>query len=260
MSLLLSKSIALLILPPAGLILLAAVGLLFWKYRGAKGLIVVSLILLWALSTAPIRDLLISPLETHYAALKVNIHTQKQLAQDDIAIVLLGGGIYESAPEYAGRNALSNHALMRTVYAADLARKTGLDVYATGGTGLSGNKESEGHVMKRWLVKFGVNPGNVFYENAAKNTWQNAANMQQILQRKNIKKIILVTTAWHMPRAVHIFKQQGLAVIPAPCAFVAKKSAYDLLSFLPKAGRLKDSSDALHEYMGILWYQWAYAD
>jgi len=258
--LLLTKSIALLLLPPAGLILLAAFGLLFLKYRGSKELVIISLALLWVLSTEPVRDALISPLETHYSALKINHQTQKMFANDHVAIVLLGAGIYEQAPEFSGRNALSDHALMRTIYAADIAKKTELEVYTTGGAGLSGNKEPEAKVMQRWLIKLGVAPGKIFREDSAKTTWENAAHIQQVLQKKGIKKIILVTTAWHMPRAVHLFKSQDLSVIPAPCAFVAEKGAYNLLSFLPQAHVLADSSDALHEYMGILWYQWVYAE
>lgn len=257
--LLVTKSIALLLLPPAGLILLAALGLLFLKYRGGKELVIISLALLWLLSTEPVRDTLISPLENHYSALKLNHKTQKMLANDHVAIVLLGAGIYEKAPEFSGRNALSNHALMRTIYAAEIAKKTSLDLYATGGAGLSGNRESEAKVMQRWLIKLGVDPGQIFSEETAKTTWENATHIQQILQDRGIRKIILVTTARHMPRAVHVFKSQGLNVIPAPCAYVAEKGAYDLLSFLPQAHVLAGSSDALHEYMGILWYQWAYA-
>jgi len=260
MNLFISKSIALLLLPPAGLILLAVLGLLFWKYRGGKEIIVIALILLWALSTEPIRDTLITPLENHYPVLNINTHSQQMLAKSNIAIVLLGGGIYEKAPEFGGRNALRNHALMRTIYAADLAKKTKLDVYSSGGKGLSGNNEPEAKIMNRWLIQFGVDPTKVFRENAAKTTWQNAALLKKRLQQQGIKKIILVTTAWHMPRAVHVFKTQGFDIIPAPCSFVSRRSNYDILSFLPQAHVLADSSDALHEYLGILWYQWAHAD
>jgi len=258
--LLITKSIALLLLPPASLILLAVVGLLFLKYRGGKELVIIALALLWILSTEPMRDALVSPLETHYTALKINHKNMKMLENDNIAIVLLGGGIYEKAPEFNDRNALSDHALMRTIYAAELAKRTKFDVYATGGPGLSDNKESEGKVMQRWLIKLGVRPSKVFSEASAKNTWENATHIRDILQKKEIKRIILVTTAWHMPRAVHVFKSQGLQVIPAPCAYVATKGAYNMLSFLPQADVLADSSDALHEYIGILWYQWAYAE
>ncbi|MBL4759275.1 MAG: YdcF family protein [Mariprofundaceae bacterium] len=259
MTLLISKSIALLLLPPSGLILLAALGLLFWKYRGGKELVVVSMLLLWLLSLEPVRDVLIMPLENHYAALNLNQSAQQQLSRENIAIVLLGGGVYEKAPEFGGRDALSSHALMRTVYAANVARKTGLDVYSTGGA-LSLGEEPEGKVMNRWLIKFGVDPTKVFREGKARTTWENAANLKNILNEKNIKKIILVTTAWHMPRAVHVFKAQGFDVIAAPCAFVSKRNAYNMFSLLPQAHVLADSSDALHEYMGMLWYQWVHTD
>jgi len=260
MSLFISKSIALLLLPPAGLILLAVSGLLFWKYRGGKETIIMALILLWGLSTEPIRDTLVTPLENHYPVLDINMSNQQVLAKSNVVIVLLGGGIYEKAPEFSGRNALRDHALMRTIYAANLAKKTNLDVYSSGGKGLSGKDEPEAKVMNRWLIQFGVDPTKVFRENAAKTTWQNAALLKKRLQQRDIKKIILVTTAWHMPRGVHAFKAQGFDVIPAPCAFVSRRSSYNILSFLPQAHVLADSSDALHEYLGIVWSQWVHAD
>jgi len=262
MSLFISKSIALLLLPPGGLIVLIALGLLFWKFRGGKELIITALVLLWVLSTEPVRDVLISPLESHYAALKINHYNynQQQFSHDHMVIVLLGGGIYQNAPEFNGQNALKDHALMRTLYAAELAKKTALDIYSTGGTGASGNQEPEAKIMNRWLIKFGVDPNKTFRENAAKTTWENAALLKAILQKKDIHNIILVTSAWHMPRSVHAFKAQGFDVIPAPCAYVGNQGAYNLLSFLPQAHVLADSSDALHEYMGILWYQWVYPD
>ncbi|MDQ6967453.1 MAG: YdcF family protein [Mariprofundaceae bacterium] len=260
MTLFISKSIAFLLLPPGGIILLALLGLLFWKYRGGKELIIASMVLLWVLSTEPMRDALISPLESHFSVLKINPPMIHQLRQEHVAIVLLGGGMYKQAPEFGNRNALKGHALMRTLYAAQVAKKTGLDIYSTGGRGMGGRDEPESRVMNRWLIKFGVDPKHVFREDTAKTTAENAANIKRILQKKNINKIILVTTAWHMPRSVHVFKSQGLDVIPAPCAYVAKLGDYNILSFLPQAHVLADSSDALHEYLGILWYQWVYAD
>ncbi len=253
MGLLLAKAVSQLLLPPGGLVLLGSLGLVFWRRRWGRMLAGLALALLWLLSTEPVRDALISPLEQSYAPLDV-----AALPDDVGAIVLLGGGIYEKAPEYGGKDALGKYALMRTVYAAELYRATGLPVYPTGGAVLSETTEPEGAVIRRWLVRLGVPAEAVHPETEADNTWENAANVRRMLARAGIHRAILVTSAYHMPRSVAAFRAQGLEVVPAPCAYIAEREPYDLRSFLPRWNVLSDSGDALHEYLGMLWYRLRY--
>ncbi len=254
MSLLISKSISQLLLPPGSLILLTLFGLIFWQRRWGRMLIALGMASLWLLSTEPVRDLLAEPLEGAYPALNVDT-----LSAGSMAIVLLGGGLYEKAPEFGGRDSLGTHALMRTVYAADLARKTGVPVYPTGGVVLSDTTEAEGVVMRRWLQRFGIPAGMVHAEVAANNTWENAANLKTTFRHAGIKHLVLVTSAYHMRRSVWVFRQQGLEVIPAPCAYMVEREPYDIRSFLPRWNVLSDSGDALHEYLGLLWYKIRYS-
>jgi len=253
LGLLISKSVSQLLLPPGGLILLGLVGLVFWQRRWGRMLILLALALLWLLSTEPVRDALMHPLEKNYPALNADT-----LPAGNMAIVLLGGGLYEKAPEFSGRDSLGSHALMRTVYAADVARKTGLPVYPTGGPVLSDTTEAEGLVMQRWLVRLGVPVAMVHAETAARNTWENAANLKSMMKNNGIEHVVLVTSAYHMTRSAWVFRQQGLDVIPAPCAYLAKREPYDIRSFLPGWHVLSDSADALHEYMGLIWYKIRY--
>ena len=142
MELLLTKSLSQLILPPSGLILLGLLGLLLHRKRFGRILIVCSFALFWLLATEPVRDLLLNPLEEAHKPFDV-----AQLSSTEgVAIALLGGGIYEKAPEFGGRDSLNGYAMMRTIYAAELARKTGFDIYASGGAVLSEESEPEGVV------------------------------------------------------------------------------------------------------------------
>jgi len=253
-----SKALSQLLLPPGGLILLAVLGLIGWKARWGRALVALSLLLLWMLSTEPVRDVLLAPLENHYPAFSsenVSIHS---LDRAHVAIVLLGGGIHEKAPEYGGRDALSRYAMMRTVYAAYLAKQTGLDIYTTGGIVLSEATEPEGILMQRMLMRLGLPETAIYTETKAKNTWENAANLEHPLQDQGIKTIVLVTTAWHMPRSVWAFEQHGFKVISAPCDYVVKRGSYDIRSWLPRWHVMADSADGLHEYMGLLWYRMRY--
>jgi len=258
LSLLISKAVPQLLLPPGGLIVLALIGLIGWKARWGRVLVALSLLFLWLLSAEPVRDALLSPLENHYPAFASDTVSTQTLNSANNVIVLLGGGINEKAPEYGGRDVLSRYALVRTVYAAHLARQTGLDVYTTGGVVLSETSEPEGLLMQRMLIRLGLPESVIHMETAAHNTWENAANLRRILNGKGISRIVLVTTAWHMPRSVWSFEQNGFEVITAPCDYVVKREPYDIRSWLPSWHVMADSADGLHEYMGWLWYRLRY--
>lgn len=258
-SLLISKLVTQLLLPPGSLVLLAIVGLLFMRRWWGKGLLLLSVAGLWLLSTGPVRDDLARPLEFASPALSESAVQQlAQLPQGSTAIVVLGGGIRENAPEYGGRDELEHYALQRVLYAADLSLKTGLPVFASGGLPLSRAKETEGGIMRRQLIRFGVPEDRAFAEEASNNTWQNALFLKQMLQARGIGHVVLVTTAWHMPRSLWCFRQQGLTVTPAPTDFMTYLGSRDARSFLPDAGKLNDSSLALHEYIGLAWYRLRY--
>lgn len=251
MSLLLGKAVSQLILPPGGLILLAMLGLVYYRRLWGRLLVFLALLLFWLLSTEPVRDALLNPLEQAYAPLQ----TDHLPTDEKLAIVLLGVGVYEKAPEFEGKDSLSGFAMMRTLYAAELALKTGFDIYPSGGVALSATTETEGAVMQRWLKRFGVAESAIHVEAAARSTWENAMNIKEKIAAQDVSTVILVTTAWHMPRSVWSFERQGLKVIAAPCDYKVEREPYDLRSFLPRWNVFSDSCDGLHEYLGLLWYR-----
>lgn len=254
-ALILSKLIGQLLLPPAGLILMGLVGVIGWRRRWGRGLVLASLVLFWLLAISPVRDALLAPLEHAYPPLATDADLG---SPKDTAIVLFGGGIYARAPEYGGADALHRSALSRTVYAADLALRTGLSVYPSGGESLKGKAEPEGRIMRRWLLRLGLPADHVVVENRARTTWQNAVYLKALLDAHGIKRAVLVTSAWHMPRAVWSLKAQGITVIPAPCDYVESRLSYDVLDYVPQWQTLAASGEALHEYLGWLWYHLRY--
>jgi len=248
--LMISKSLSQLILPPSGLILWAVLGLVFWKKAWGRWLVALVLLLFWLLSTEPVRDLLLNPLEHQYSPFHIESVAGKQAA-----IVVLGGGVQEKSLDYQGEDTLSRFAMMRVIYAAKIAEQTPFPVYATGGTPLSEVAEAEGSVMRRWLIWFGVDMTRIHAENQSNTTWENATLTQALLAKKHIKTVILVTSAWHMPRAVWCFEAQGLTVITAPTDYFTEQEAYDLRSFLPHWSVFFESGQALQEHLGLLWYK-----
>lgn len=256
--LLAGKLIGQLLLPPGCIIVLAVVGLLAGRRWWGRVLLVGSLAALWLLSTGAVKDALLAALEHAEPPLDAVAVEQLRESPGHTAIVLLGGGTRENAPEYGGADDLPAIAMLRTLYAAELAQKTGLPVYATGGRVLSMSDESEGAIMLRRLMQFGVSAESAFAEQASQNTWQNAVYMQRMLSDRGIKQVVLVTSAWHMPRALWCFEQQRMKVIPAPMHYLGLQRPMDARGLFPDAGALADSSLALHEYIGLAWYRLRY--
>lgn len=244
-----------LLLPPGSILMLAIVGLLARRCWWGRALLLTSLAALWLLSTIPVRDALIRPLELSSPPLGAQAVADLREQSAGTAIVLLGGGVREAAPEYAGADDLPHAAMLRTIYAAELAIKTDLPVYATGRRVLRQEGESEGAIMVRRLLQFGVPAGSAFAEQMSTNTWENAVSLHRLLQDRGVSRVVLVTNAWHMPRSRWCFEQQGFSVIPAPVDYLTSQRAFDVRGLVPDAGVLADSSLALHEYIGIAWYR-----
>ncbi len=91
-------------------------------------------------------------------------------------------------------------------------------------------------------------------EDASANTLESARFSFQQLKPLGIKRIYLVTQAWHMPRAIRAFQSAGFEVIPAPTAYTTHYET-TLLTFLPSASALHDSQIFVHEAIGLLWYR-----
>jgi len=242
--------IAAFLLPPLSLLLVLALGLflLYRRRKYAKPLLLAAFGLLWLISTPYFAEGALHLLEARTAALD----SQSVRHQTAAAIVILGGGTYFHAPEYAGQDAVNGQTLLRLRYGAKLQRETGKPVLVSGGKPF-GNQLSEAQQMRAALEQDFQVPVR-WIEETSDNTFENASNAFQILQKAGIKKIYLVTHAWHMPRAAGIFRHAGFEVIEAPTAFTTRHQT-GLPVFLPRAESLRDSKIFVHEVIGLLWYR-----
>ena len=234
------------LLPPLSLLLGTLAGLLLLRAypRLGRVLLTASLALLWLCSTPYFAEGALRLLESEIKA--VDTHTQPA-----DAIVVLGGGTYFHSPEY-GSDTVGEYTLVRLRYAAKLHRETGKPLLVTGGKPL-GNTLSEAQQMRAVLEQeFGVPVR--WVEDASDNTLENAKYSYQLLQKEGIKRIYLVTHAWHMPRSIMVFRAAGFDVVPAPTAFTTRYQT-DLLSFVPRAEALHNSKVLMHELIGLLWYR-----
>ncbi|OFZ67089.1 MAG: hypothetical protein A2V79_00940 [Betaproteobacteria bacterium RBG_16_56_24] len=247
MSWFITNFIAAFLLPPLSLLLALALGifLLYRRSGFARPLLLAASGLLWIASTPYFAEGALHMLESQTAALDGS-------HQNADAIVILGSGTYFRAPEYAGQDTVNGHTLLRLRYGAKLQRETGKPILVTGGKPL-GNAISEAQQMRAALEQDFHVPVR-WTEDASGNTLENARYTFQTLQKEGIRRIFLVTHAWHMPRAALSFRHAGFEVIEAPTAFTTRYQT-DLLAFLPRAESLHDSKIFIHEVIGLLWYR-----
>ncbi len=169
------------------------------------------------------------------------------------AIVVLGGGRYTEAPEYGG-DTVNSDALVRLRYAARLHRQTGLPILVTGGA-LFDERAAEAELMSEALTR-DFNVPVKWTEVRSRDTAENALYTRELLRAAGIKRVYLVTQAYHMRRAVQAFVHVGLDPVPAPTGFTTlDRSDYRVFGYLPSANALRNSSRALHERAGYWWHE-----
>ncbi len=236
------------LLPPLSLVLLGCLG--WWLARrfrfAGNTIIITSIALLLALSTGAGSRLLVAPLENR----SLPVPNPKMV--DAKAIVILGGGRSFAAPEDDNRDQPSAQTLARLRHGARLYRMTGLPILVSGGAPDRGG-ESEAAVMARALREDFHIPVR-WIEGTSENTAQNATHAATMLREAGIDRVLLVTDALHMSRAMQIFSKTSLMVVPAATDFRSHKPL-SVADFIPSAGGLQSSHYALHEWIGLVWYR-----
>jgi uncharacterized SAM-binding protein YcdF (DUF218 family) len=244
----LGKIFSSLAFPPGIFIVFALVAFilyLFKKRKAAFGIVALDVILIYLLSTNAFASFLIAPLENKYPPI-----SETQGAQ---AIVVLGGGYNDQSPEYGGEAALAPEAEKRAIYGLELAKSFNLPLVYSGGTSFAvTTKGSEAEAAGRLWQSLGVPKARITLEKESLDTKTNASNVATLLKGK---RIVLVTSAYHMPRAMLSFQKAGMSAIPAPTYYMAKRSPCMWPDYLPSVWALETSFSALHEYIGLPYYR-----
>ena len=115
---------------------------------------------------------------------------------------------------------------------------------------------AEGEYLKELAIKYGVSEENIILTDEVQNTDQEAKAIKKILTEN--AKIILVTSAFHMPRAEKVFKAANINVIPFPVDFQSSKLKTTIMDFIPSAVSLFDTSHFVREMIGRLYYNLKY--
>jgi uncharacterized SAM-binding protein YcdF (DUF218 family) len=244
-----SAALKSLLLPPAPLLIAALAG---WLLRTrwpslAAWMVGLAIGLLYALSTPMVAGLLMSCLQTDPP---LDVAEARRAA----AIVVLSGDLSARSLEYGG-DTVGGLTLQRLRYAARLQHETALPVLVTGGRFRKSSQPLAILMADTLTSEFGVPVR--WTEDRSQSTFENATFTAALLKDSGIHTILLVTHAWHMPRAKAAFAAAGFDVIPAPTEFHSL-SRDPLTGLLPNANALAMSSYAVHELIGLAWYRLAY--
>ena len=224
------------LLPPAGPMLVAVLGacLIRRRPRLARVCLAIGLGSLWLMSTPVVSDALTGMVEA-YPPLDM------RSAAGASAIVILGGGGQRwLAPEY-GAPAAEPLLLERLSYGAYIARKTGLPVLVTG-------YRMEAAAMRDTLRRnFAVDPR--WVDDESYDTFENARNSVRVLAAAGVNRIVLVTRATHMRRAVEEFIAAGMQVVPAPVGMLARREL-GVFRYVPNPDALLRTHSAIYELLG----------
>ncbi|MGC9505053.1 YdcF family protein [Baaleninema sp.] len=179
------------------------------------------------------------------------------------AIVVLGGATRSPSPPRPWVEV--NEAGDRTLYGAKLYLDGKAEYVVLSGGRISwrGEVGSEAEDMAKIVEAMGVPSEQILLDRTSLNTHQNAVNVKEILEERGIQRVLLVTSALHMPRSLRVFKKQGIDAIPAPTDFLvtdaslaAMSDSWEaiVLNIMPDAQRLALTTRALKEYVGIVVY------
>jgi uncharacterized SAM-binding protein YcdF (DUF218 family) len=235
------------ILPPASLLILIAAGLLIRRrYRRTGNILVLSgLALLYALSLAPVADMILRPLERAHPGL-----INEKVSAD--AVVVPGAGSVDLEWMGAGPDP-SAESGMRLMKGVELAQKLHLTLILCGGNGEPFATDlRDADAMAAAALRLGIPSRQVVVENESRNTLENSHAVRRLAQGN---RIILVTSAYYMRRAVALFERRGFTVIPAPVYFLTQHRKKNLSALIPGARNLDRSSVGIAEWISMGWWR-----
>ncbi|RUM41387.1 MAG: YdcF family protein [Desulfurobacterium sp.] len=240
----LSKLFTFLFLPPGIFVVLILIGIVLLLINKRKiGIVILTLTatLIYLLSIEPVKDRILLPLENAFPYPE--------------AIVVLGGGKISHSPAEEMKAAVAPQVAKRLYTAFKVWKRIKKPLVVSGGKVFNEKAEPESSAMKRFLTNLGIPDREVIEDDRSRNTFQNGIFTYEILSKRGIKKICLVTSAYHMPRSYRIFKSAGFSVIPVPADYRVDRDSYNWSDYFPQMEDLYDSFLGIHEYVGIVYFE-----
>lgn len=211
------------------------------RLKIGRALVIIGFFILLLPSLDSCADLLLRPLESWHPPYKI-------VAQPPVnLVVVLGGGVTSGGPERPA--AVPNGAsLVRLAEGVRIHKLTPASKLVVSGGSVFGSA-ADGDALAATARGWGVNPQDILVERASLDTEDQARSIKKIAGGRSFA---LVTSAVHMPRAMALFRKEGLAPVAAPTDYFPGDKG-DPRRFLPRVSALRKAETALYEYMGLAW-------
>lgn len=214
--------------------------------RAGPAFLKAALAILVSITMLPIGQMLLIPLEDRFPR-------AEKLPDKLAGIIVLGGSIEAELSEQRGFSVFGN-ALERLTETVALARRypQARIIFTGGSAALTGSKPKEAEYARQFFVGQGLSKERVIYEDRSRNTWENVENSKALINPRPSERWVLITSAFHMPRSVGIFRKLGWNVIPDPVDYrtggVIDVSDFRLIL------RIQELDLALKEWIGLMAY------
>tara|TARA_B100000029_G_C17562332_1_gene953812 strand:- start:1275 stop:1757 length:483 start_codon:yes stop_codon:yes gene_type:complete len=145
----------------------------------------------------------------------------------------------------------------RSIHALRLYRagKAPLIIISGGNVFSQDSLKPEAAYTAELLQDWGIPPSVIIFEGNSRNTRENALETAKLLNNRGLKRILLVTTAFHMPRAIGAFRAVGIDAVPAPSSISAELQEPTILHWIPSLDGLGRVQRLMHEKIGIFVYR-----
>ena len=168
---------------------------------------------------------------------------------------MLGGAISPDVSAARNEVALNESAERMTAAVVLAQRYPAARILFTGGSGaLTQDESAEAQIALRLFASFDIARARILVEDRSRNTIENAEFSKEIAQAMPGERWLLVTSAYHMPRAVGAFRKVSFAIEPYPVDWRTSGQADLLGSFQTLSGGLQRTDTAVREWVGLVVY------
>ncbi|MGH1463233.1 MAG: YdcF family protein [Neptuniibacter sp.] len=240
----LSKIFWMIVQPDHFLLLMLLFGLLLWRSLFGVLLVWFAVLALLIISVFPVGNFLLRPLESRFE--------MPQLPDTIAGVIVLGGGEDAELSTIHGVPQFNSASERMMVVPMLMAQYPDAKLVFTGGSGSLARPDYRGgDVAKQWLSQQGLD-ARLTIERVSRNTFQNAIYTREIIDEfdKSEAPWLLVTSAFHMPRSVGVFRNAGIDVIPYPVDYRAKEDRF----YPDLTDNMQDLKTAVREWMGLVAY------
>jgi uncharacterized SAM-binding protein YcdF (DUF218 family) len=233
------------------IILFGGAVLLFTRFmRAGRALVVLALAGFFTLGVLPVGTIMLRALEDRFPRPPADMPAPT-------GIIVLGGAVNEIVTRQRGSIELTEGA-DRMTEGVLLARRfpQAKLVFTGGSSAIMGSPFREAHVARDLFIGLGLPPEQLVLESESRNTYENAIFTRDLVQPKPGERWLLVTSAFHMPRSIGIFRKANFEVIPYPVDYQTTGSGRDLTRInLDAISGLNRFDRALREYIGLVAYR-----